>query len=516
MNRNARLAIRTSVWAAAAVVAILAGAPSWAVAQEAEEGEEAEAQKDSAEEEGDESEKRERTPMLFSMEVIAVGDDISDIISERIGQGLRSRLDGSSDIDLLPTLEGMGQTGKGADAVAEAKRLYTSGIGLVKAGDGEEAVDILQEAVDILEDNLVYLEEFDVLVDAYKNLAHAYHIAGYDYDAQKAMKVYSHLDPNAELDPEDYPEELIDIHGAEAKKVEKAGPGELKIEADKEGATVIVDGEKKGETPLTVDDVGYGYHYLVAHDSTGKYWTDQIRVRGRGKSQDLMLELASAEEHQEKDSDERPAYYSSIYDSVQSGSFGDDLDTYLAELHKETNADFVGWTALTKTDDSYRAHPFVYRTSDQTLFELEPVDFKLNMSDLQLRIRDLGDRFVESLQEAPKDRATDSVELDVEDEDEPSVAAREAGADVDGDEGDDAAEETDESEQADATAEESESAESVTPPPEPDEEADGDSNTWMWVGVGSSAVIVTGAIVGGSMLLSNSAGSNSFNAELTW
>lgn len=150
------------------------------------------------------------TPKLFLLPAQGVRDEISSIIPERVGEMLRGQLEGKSQIELLPTYERLEKQGGGRAnaAVAEAERLYTSGIGLLTAGEDEKASKSFQKSVDILEQNIADLHNFNVLADAYKNMALAYFNAGFDFDGRKKMKVFAHLRPEAELDAEKFPKEL--------------------------------------------------------------------------------------------------------------------------------------------------------------------------------------------------------------------------------------------------------------------------------------------------------------------
>lgn len=511
-------------------VAILAAisfvmSPLSALAQQPSDApEESDASGDS---EGDESEQTDRDepeeedseaaepagpkPEVMLLPTTGVQDEMSSIVPERVGDGVRSELEGKGAIVLLPDFEKSlrKDTSAGAGATAEAEKLYTSGIGLLGADKDEEAAEAFQEAVDLMEDDLAGLENFAILSDAYKNLALAYFKAGYDFDSRKQIKVFAHLEPEAELDPEQFPEELRELYDDEAGKVLKGGPGKLLIEADVEDATVFIDGEEKGEAPLTVDDVGYGYHYLVVRAPDGSAKAEEIRVRGRDKEQTFTVDMSGAEvveEQEEADEQELPAFYSGVLEAIQSGSFGVDLRPYLEELVGRSGADHVAWIAVVKRGMKYEAVPFVYRASDHRLVRPDAVEFNAELSNLRVGVNRLGARIVEAVEAMPEEQQITSVQLV-----EPPTAQPQAAANQEA-QGDEAAQSS-----PDKEAPTSKEEAAVAPPPEPSEKR-AESNRWLWVGAGSAAVLVTGLVVGGVIYMSDSEPEtpDGFDAALSW
>ncbi len=58
------------------------------------------------------------------------------------------------------------------------------------------------------------------------------------------------------------------------------GTGTIKITSNPEGATVFLDGQKKGETPLTIENVSPGNHTIKAEIPLYGKWEDKINVKG--------------------------------------------------------------------------------------------------------------------------------------------------------------------------------------------------------------------------------------------
>jgi hypothetical protein len=404
-------------------------------------------------------------------------------------------------------------------AIAAARKKYTSGIGLLEAGNHEKAADALQKAVDQMKENIGDLKNFDILSDALSKLARAYFEAGYDFDARKRMKEFAHLKPETSLDPKKYPKELRDIYQREAKKVDKGGTGTLKITSNVEGAEVFIDGKKKGATPVDVTDVGFGYHYLVVKSPSGGTWSQQLQVRARGATQEYKVELGSAAQEarakkEEASQGEMPAFYTELQSAIGDGNFGRDLHPYLEELTKRTGANYIAWVVMIKGDTSYQATPFVYRVEDGLMVQAEQVSFNYELSNLMVGVNDLSTHLIETVETMPEEKAVTSVSLGKEEESEQKAVAAAGSEETSG-------QTTEGTKQTEGGASEGSDSESVKPPPavsSQKEDDDSKGNALTYVGIGGAALLVGGLVAGGAVLLSGDNGSTppGFTAEVTW
>jgi|SRR5690554_430488 len=454
------------------------------------------------------------TPPLFLLPTQGVNDELSQIIPERIGEMLRAQLKDKRSAVLLPTYDALMQQGGGNPnaALADAERMYTSGIGLLTAGQNDRAATSFQKSVDALEKNLGDLDNFNILVDAYRNMALAYFLAGFDFDARNKMKLYANLRPDATLEAEKFPAELREVYQAEADKVKKAGPGKLSISADADNARVFVDGVDKGQAPVELTDIGYGYHYLVVRAPGGAVWSEKIQVRGRGKAQSFAAKLGASNVDPNAPASNQPAFYTGLVSAIGAGKFSDaQLRPYLDELHSRTGAKYVAWVVMVKKRSSYAAVPFIYHVESGQLVREAEVSFTLALSNLRVGVNSLANAISGSVGTEPGEKAVASVDLTTP----PPAAVATAPAPAEPVRAP--------SEPAAKTSVEpapAEHARSVTPPPpvEPAHTDEDDSNMWMWVGIGGAAVLVAGAVVGGVMLMSDDAPSSAgkFDAALSW
>ncbi|MFU8803984.1 MAG: PEGA domain-containing protein [Bradymonadaceae bacterium] len=470
-----------------------------------------------AEEGGDEAEPAEEAeqappaaqpaapaPKVFLMPTDSVRDEVTQIVTERVGESLRDNMRREGRIELLPTwaqiqrkLEAGQQT---SAATAEAERLYTSGIGLLTAGENQRAAETFQRSVDMMEQNIADLHNFEILADALANLSLAYFHAGFDLDARQNMQRFAHLRPKAKLDEEKYPKELRDIFNDEQGRVEKAGDGKLVITANIEGAQVFIDGLPRGETPVTVEDVGFGHHYLVVRDGRGGTWSEQIRVRGRGQEQTFEITLGDGSAPVAEDRASQTGFFTDLREAFKTGEFGEDLAPYLQELATRTGAQYVVWVVLVRDRSASIAHPFVYRVKDGKMASLPEQSFNIELSNLRVGVNSLNDDIIKAILKMPEERIVSAVSLGaprVVTETPVVVAEAKPPLPV-------------------PQAEPRDEGIIAAPAEMPSETK---TRAWHYVGWGGAALLVGGAVAGSVYLLTQGDGatkSAGFDAEVQW
>lgn len=450
---------------------------------------------------------------LFVLPTDSVQGELSDIVTQRINDAIRSRLGTLGGIELLPTFEALHGEASGDEvhsALADAERGYTSGIGLVNAGDYEAAAEVLQRAVRVLEENVAQLQNFGILTDAMANLSIAYFNTGYDLDARDNIRRFAQIQPDADLDLDDYPE-LQALYQDEVERVEQAGHSKLNITANRDGAQVFINGELRGETPLTIEEFGFGQHFMVVRHGD---WivSEIIQVRGRDEEHDIEVELRDAADEDEYD-DGLPSFYVDLRNTLQSGQFGSEMDPYLQELASQTGADYLAWTLVLRDNGAYAVAPFMYRVEDATLIQGEDIIFNQELSNLRSRANQLSDTVAASVVHMADDQVVDQVDLAPLPE-EPVVA--------------DAPDDEVESEDAEEVAMAPDETPSDPLPvpderagyvgdevrdPMIDEEPDDGSNTFMYLGLGGAAA---GIIAGTVFMLVRSPSPAGFEAEVEW
>ena len=444
-------------------------------------------------------------PKVLLLPTDSVRGELTKLVPERIDDATRARLREQGDVEVMPSFDEIRRqlAGQGVSSAAiyEAEQLYASGIGLITAGKNEQAAANFERAVDLVTQNLPDLKNYGVLADALANLSLAYFLRGDDLDARRRMQQFAHLRPSDKLNADKYPQELIDVLTEEQAKIKKAGPGKLVITSDVPGATIFVDGTERGAAPLTLTDVGFGYHYVVARaPNSDATWHEVVRVKGRAKEQTVAATFGGEQAVAQTSKDGTPSYYTDLLATLRTGTFTtQELQPYLAELSRQSGAPYIAWMLVYKSGMDYKSAPFVWRAEDGKMVAVPEATFNFELSDLNVRVNALAQDIAQAIATMPEDRATTSVSIAPK---AVSVATTTPSTTVD----------------PGATTQPA-----FNPPAvviEDTGESEDDDDTWLYVGAGTAAVVVVGGLVAGSLLLwtgdEEASAASGFSAEVSW
>lgn len=529
----------TAPWRRLSAAVLMVGVVVFAANVAAEEPDQQEVaeEADDPEQEGEEDEVvvDEPTPQMYVMPTSGLEGEVSEIVTERINEVIRDRVDTVGGVELIPALEALRGGGGIEDthaALQQAESQYTSGIGLVRAGEYEDAANVLQQAYEVFVHNVTELRDFGLLTDAMANLAVAYYETGYDLDARDLIEHYAQLNPEAELDPEVFPVELIERFQSEVQHVERAGEGQLSIESNHDPAQVYIDGELVGETPLVVEDIGYGERFVVVERGE-KLWSDTIAVRARGEEQTVTVELRHRDELEEED-DQLPSYYLDLLDDLRSGQFGPEVDPFLQELSRETGADYITWVIVVPEGADYAAIPFVFRVEDREMIRGSEEIFDSQLTNVRSQADALSDSMAAAVVHMPE--AQQVREVNLVEEREPEEVEEEPVAQQEVDPDEQEVEEEPEVAEEELTEEDEQEVamhqpDEQLPVPEQtqqegmgeptlDEPTDGwRGNRMRYLGWGSAAVAATGLAAGAIVFFVRRAGDSAgpgFDVEVEW
>lgn len=149
-----------------------------------------------------------------------------------------------------------------ADQVAEARSALTIGRAMLARGQAKAAVLKLQGSSTQLARVLAWTQKQD-LANAQLYLGTAQAMAG---DAKGAVATFVALlawRPDALPDPDLATATVMPLWGKAAEQVARLGTGSIDITTSPEGALAYVDGNLAGFTPLTVDNLTEGTHYVT-------------------------------------------------------------------------------------------------------------------------------------------------------------------------------------------------------------------------------------------------------------
>jgi len=169
--------------------------------------------------------------------------------------------------------------------VGPAKALLEEGRVLYERADPGQAIPVLEEAVQAFNATMATTTDNRPLIEALLTLGFAYNVMGDDERARRAFARVAQLDPDRELDEINYAPKIVNFYADVRSQVLARGQGDLEVEASQPGAEVIVDGRRVGVTPMVIQDLPVGRHFLLVvgeggHRSFGVVEIDAVE---RGK-----------------------------------------------------------------------------------------------------------------------------------------------------------------------------------------------------------------------------------------
>jgi|GEM_PF-1245420 len=179
---------------------------------------------------------------------------------------LSERLQGREEL----VLEGF-LLSSGRKDLDEGRRLYE------RAAPGE-AIPFLEKAAGALEQGIIAGADNRYLLESLLLLAQARATAGDRPGALSAFERVVEIDALLELDTVNYPPKMVQIFEEARVRALGRGTGAVMVNTAEPGALVWLDGRAVGKTPVTVDPVVAGEHYLVVEGSDGRRTMQTVRV----------------------------------------------------------------------------------------------------------------------------------------------------------------------------------------------------------------------------------------------
>ena len=155
-----------------------------------------------------------------------------------------------------------------ADEAPAKKRLKAAELALERGTSAYDAFDLdaalesLAEAVIAYEQALTALEDVEPLIEAYKFQGATYALTGDEKNAKVAFGRAFALDPAASLDGGSFHDTVVALFVEAQKAAEKTPTGAMTVYATPAAAAVWVDGRFRGSSPLVVESLAEGRHYV--------------------------------------------------------------------------------------------------------------------------------------------------------------------------------------------------------------------------------------------------------------
>jgi tetratricopeptide (TPR) repeat protein len=126
----------------------------------------------------------------------------------------------------------------------------------------EPALEAFSESAISFEQSIAVLEDFSQLVDVYRYQGATYALQGDPESAQRSFIQALVLDPDATLSDGRFPDTVQAIFEAARETVQEMPKGVLSVYAAPSAAEVWVDGVFRGSSPLEIEGMRQGRHYV--------------------------------------------------------------------------------------------------------------------------------------------------------------------------------------------------------------------------------------------------------------
>ncbi len=165
-----------------------------------------------------------------------------------------------------------------------ARDLLDEGRVLYERADPAQAIPILEDAVQAFNATMAYTTENRSLIEALLLLGFAHIVTGEEDTARKAFGRVVQLDPHRELDAINYAPRIVGFYAEVREQVLARGFGSIEVLTELPGAEVWVDGRRVGLTPMVVDDLPVGRHFLAVVGTGGYRSFGLVEIEAGGRN----------------------------------------------------------------------------------------------------------------------------------------------------------------------------------------------------------------------------------------
>ncbi len=333
---------------------------------------------------------------VFYVDLAPLGRDASDSVARRINESLKQNLQTvrvKFTSDLLSAKAGS----SGNAGIDEATSDYSKGIGLIAVGDFNGAAELLTTALDKFKKNASELGDAAPIVDATFKLAEAQFKANDQEMARSTLFKALALNPAGEA-LESSGQAYKQFFDSVRSGMSRNGKGSLTVQTTPAGLAVSVDGQPRGNGPVTLEDLPVGDHWVTVAGEGGQFAGQVIGVQ-RGRTALAKVDIGRSGGG--GGGGVEPRYLRSLRSEVAGGAIDDGLLPYMKELTSRQGAKFVVVGVVVKRADGFEALTFVYRAEDGLFANGPKQKFNKELSNVSSGAYSLAAGVANTLQRFP-------------------------------------------------------------------------------------------------------------------
>jgi tetratricopeptide (TPR) repeat protein len=168
--------------------------------------------------------------------------------------------------------------------LGQARGLLDEGRVLYERASPDQAIPVLEEAVRAFNAAMAYTTENRSLIEALLLLGFANLVMGEEDTARRAFGRVVLMDPGRLLDEINYAPRIVNFYAGVRAEVLAEGYGDIEVITPLPGAEVYIDGRRVGVTPMVVEQLPVGRHFLgvVGADGYRNFGVIDIQADRRG------------------------------------------------------------------------------------------------------------------------------------------------------------------------------------------------------------------------------------------
>jgi hypothetical protein len=318
--------------------------------------------------------------------------DVSRITTTRLEEVFRSALGMSEQLKMLgdadlimPKKAEAAQKPAASAKIEEADNKLWQGKELLEKKKRQEAATVLQAAVDLYRDNYVDLVDYDKLVDAYVQVAEAYFHLGYDDNGREALTRVVSLRPTVTVDRRLQHKKLVDALDKLLAEQEGHKSGELSISSSPAGARVFVDGVLRGNSPVTINNLRKGEHYVQIRMDGYKPHAQVVRAP-MGDQRDSVAAILEADVKPAEMAEGEFVSPEPLIAYAESGNFAENFRRAAKSFTERGNVENLVYGFISRAPGGYALHLFLYDRKAAELAALNPVTVDAELTNAQVKM----------------------------------------------------------------------------------------------------------------------------------
>lgn len=273
-----------------------------------------------------------------------------------------------------------------ADLAARAKAAYDTAADLNRKtgkADFRQAITLYNQAIAEYRKTFDALTDFGRLTDIYLQLAICNYRSGDPEKGDQNLTNLVRLNPGFELDETKFPPPFVQQFKELRKKVMTAQRGSIAVESDPAGSKVVLNGRELGSTPLRINELIRGEHYIRIEAPDGKVAVASVTV-SPGREEAVRISTTGT-----KSVAAGPE--GKVYEKLKANKIDSQARADLAAIGKKVGAGYVMFGGVAEIRGNYQVHSYLLQVDQGLMTDVTPLTFDVDLLQASLEALKLSE-----------------------------------------------------------------------------------------------------------------------------